>query len=833
MNVSIFLKRAKPSIIWILLLLVVFISKSVAQNTYSQFDYLTIAEGLPHNTVYCLTQDQHGFVWIGTKDGLVRYDGHTCKLFRKASDSVNNFGGKSIHSIIEDKNGNLWIGTQSEGIIFRDSQTGLFRNLSTEQPFMTLAKKWVKKIYEDKQGRIWIGTIGNGLWCYTPKTKTMRHFDNSNSPLQNAVSAIIQDEKGRIWVGTNGVGIYQFDEATHTFRRVVTKNVDGPNFQSFRKVFFSDQKGNLWVGTEGAGLYKLSLSDNQITHYTTKNGLSSDYIMGITQNKGGQLLLATDGGGLSIFDMEKSNFTTIKSSRKQGSLNTNALYNAFIDKDENLWIGTFDGGINIYKAHKTYFETFTHTGNQQNELSHRSVLSLCETKAGQIYVGTDGGGLNLFHSDSKKFENIPNSSRTIVKTLFEDSKKRIWLGYFEKGMSYFNPATKQFKHFGHNPTDATTIGANNVWSITEDKSGTIWAGILGGGVAQMIDPNKEIFKRYNFDSNNPYSISSNDVMVIFADKNDRIWVGTDTKGLNLLDKLTGKATRFQHKKDDPQSLSANDIRCIFEDSKGRLWIGTESGGLNIWLGNGKFKKFSEKDGLLSNSVMSIIEDPKGFLWIGTYKGLCRISIENNQFLNFHFSENSYFKANQFNQAAAFSSTTKRFLFWGGINGLTVIHPDNVKTFMTPPKVVFTDFKIFNQSVGSGILADGRKLFDKSLELAHQITLSYKENAFSFEVASLDFTDTRKNKYLYQLEGFDKKFQSTDSEQRTITYTNLNPGKYLFRVKGSNSYGIWSEEKHIELIITPPFWKTWWFRLLMLLITFSIAVLALKIYTARR
>lgn len=808
----------------------------LAKSDFKQFDYLTVTDGLPHNTVYCLMQDRHGFIWAGTQDGLVRYDGYECRVFKQKDEALSFFSSKSVHCILEDKQGNLWVGTQTHGINFRDVKTGQFRNLSSDATFQPLEKAWVKHLFEDREGRIWIGTIGAGLWCFEPKTKKLRHFDKNNSSLNNnAISRITQDKNGRIWIGASGVGIFYFDEKQQSFRPLHAKTAGDTDFASFRKTFFTDKQGNLWVGTEGSGLYRIRLSDLQIQRFSMRDGLTSNNIMSIAQNDQGELILATDGGGLNIFDPKTATFSSILYGKAQGKLNSNALYEIMIDRDDNVWVGTYNGGINVFKPHKTHFEAFTWTGNKAGELSHRSVLSINETRNGQIFVGTDGGGLNVFNKNTKLFSVIPNQPvgyGNVVKSIFEDTKKRLWLGYFGDGLSLFEPQSRRFRHFRTNPNDSLSIGGNNVWSITEDRTGQLWVGILGGGLARLDNAETGQFKRFNYQANNPLTISSDDITVVFADRNNQIWAGTDTEGVNLLDRKTGRFTRFFHEKGSDKSLSTNDVRCIFQDSKGRLWIGTESGGLNLWLGNGQFEHFTVQNGLISNAIMNILEDKNGFLWLSTFKGITRFEPQTKKCLNFDFSKNPYLNANQFNQATGVKDS-EGVLFFGGINGLTLIRPDDIQFLNTQPRVVFTDFKIFNQSVAIGKQPDGRIILDKDLEEAAEIHLSYADNVFSIAFASLDFTNPLNNQYAYQMEGFDRSWRTTNGEQRLITYTNLDPATYTFRVKGTNNNGVWSPEKTLKIVIDPPFWQTWWFKMIVFAALVALAWLALRIYTTRR
>lgn len=807
-----------------------------AQFSTMQFEYITIAEGLPHNTVFCLLQDKNGFMWLGTQDGLVRFDGYNCHVFRQNKADTLGFQGKSIQCLLEDKQGNLWVGTQTDGLNIRNSQTGQFESLKYNTLLAQLSKTWVKTLFEDINGRIWIGTMGKGVFVFDPKTHTLKRFDNKNSLLKdNAVSKVVQDENGTIWVGTNGKGIYYFEDNTQNFQQLHATKAGDTDFDSYRKTLFADKKGTVWVGTEGSGLYQIDLKTKRIQQFTLQNGLTSNNIMGIAEDNTGQLLLATDGGGLNVFNPKTQSVTVFTYRKKNNTLNTNALFDILIDQNKNIWIGTYNGGVNVFKVHKTRFETYTHTGNRAGELSHRSVLSLCKMADGRVLVGTDGGGLNLLDTKNKLFSTIANNPAgygNVVKTLLEDSQKRIWLGYFNDGLSLFDTKKDSFKHFRTRPNDPLSIGGNNVWSITEGDSSHLWVGVLGGGL-NFLNTKTQTFQQYRHNPNDPLSISSDDVITVLVDKHKRIWVGTNTDGLNV---LAEKKTHFTHFKQDngnPQSLSANDVRCLFQDTKGRLWVGTESAGLNLWLGEGaQFEHFTTQNGLISNAVMSILEDKKGYLWISTFKGISRFDVEKKAFLNFDFQRNPSFNANQFNQSAMVLDT-EGVLYFGGINGLTLIHPEDVLFFAEKPKLVLTDFKIFNQSVPIGKLPDGRTILAKNLEQAAEIQLSYDDNAFSFEFAALDFTEPLKNQYAYKMEGFDDKWRNTTGEQRLVTYTNLDPDTYIFRVKGTNNNGVWSDEKTIKVLIAPPFWKTWWFKLLLLMAFTALAGLALRIYTKRR
>ncbi len=805
------------------------------QSNNFHFEYITITEGLPHNTVFCLLQDKFGFMWFGTEDGLVRYDGYDCKIFKQSENDTVGFQGKSIQCLMQDKAGNLWVGTRGNGINVRAISTGNFKNISSQPALKKIANSWIKTINEDKLGRIWIGTIDDGLLVYDSKLNTSVLYNNKNCQLKsNAVSKIIQDKEGIIWVATSGTGVYYFDEKAKDFIALHSGLSNDTDFESFRKTLFVDASGNLWIGTEGSGLYMYNRTTKKIIRYTIQNGLSSNNILGIAENKNGELLLATDGGGLNILNPASSLVSVFTYDRSKKSLNTNALFDVCIDKDENVWVATYNGGVNVYKVHKTWFETFTKLGNSEGELSHRSVLSILKTHDGNIYVGTDGGGLNVFNNKEKSFSVIsetPVGYGNIVKTLFEDSEKRLWVGYYNDGLSLLNRSTGKFTHYRASIGDSTSISGNNVWAIADDLNGKIWIGLIGGGL-NLFDPQTGVFKKYINNKVDPNSICSNDIMSVFVDRSGLIWIGSANNGLDLFDRNSGNFRHHQHLKEDSNSISANDIRCIFQDSRGNLWIGTESGGLNKLIGDKIFKNYSIKEGLISNAIMGIEEDENGNIWISSFKGISRLDVKSSSILNFDFHHNAYLEANQFNQSASLSDSGK-VLYFGGINGLTVVKANEVITFNTKPNVVLTDFKIFNKSVPIGMLPDGRNIIERNLDEVSEIHLTFNNNVFSFEFAALDFTDPLKCEYAYKMDGFDANWRSTTADQRQVTYTNLDPGTYFFKVKGTNNNGIWSNEKRIKIVIAPPFWETWWFKLIVLIVLAAAAFLALSIYTKRR
>jgi ligand-binding sensor domain-containing protein/DNA-binding CsgD family transcriptional regulator len=805
----------------------------LAQSPY-YFEPITANNSLPHQTVFRVLQDKKGWLWFGTQRGLVRYDGYAYRLSGQTAAEMESIWGKPIHALFEDKQGNLWIGTHTGDLCKRNVLTGKFEYLSSSPIFQSLRNKRIQTFFEDAQGQIWIGTLDDGLFIYSPKNKQLTQFYTRNSTLtNNAVFAFVEDKKGRIWVGTAGEGINYFDPITKTFRQ---RYADVPNLNGYQKSLLLDTDNHLWIGTQGTGLYQLSLTTDSMKHFSQsdKRSLSSDAVMSLAVNKNNELLIATDGGGLNVLNLVTKQWNHYKTdNQNKGSLNTNALYDICIDADENVWVGTFNGGVNAHKAHQVRFEYFTYTGNHVNELSNRSVLGLCQTSDEQIFIGTDGGGLNVLDRKNNRFSRLNNTNpvqTNVVKTIFEDRQKRLWLGYFNGGLALFDRQRGTFKHYLSNPMDTTTISNNSVWAIAEDASGLLWVGTVGNGI-NLFDPQTGKSQRF-YNNNDPNSLSNNGIMVILSDRQQRTWVGTEGGGVNLYNPTKGNFTRFQHEANNPQSISSNFIRAIFEDKRGRLWFGTEDGGINLWLGGNKFKHWTTKNGLLSDAVMGISEDLNGYLWLSTYDGIVRFDTDKDSFQHFKFNQTLDGRANQFNQGAIVRTQNGELLF-GGINGLNIIQPNAIVPNHLQPRVLLTDFKIFDASVVNGRLG-GRTIFEGDLQDTKQMELSYKDNAFSIEFAALDFTEPMRNKYTFKMEGFDADWRFTTAEQRLVTYTNLDAGTYTFRVRATNSTGEWSsKEAVVRIRIAPPFWKTAWFQLLVFAILVSLGVIAFQIYVQRR
>jgi len=771
------------------------------------FDHLTIREGLSHNTVHCLLQDQYGYVWIGTQNGLNKYDGYGFEIYRSGESTDPGFSGKTITALFEDAKGNLWVGTEKAGINFRESGKDAFTNIKFEE----IERAGVSSFAEDNDGNIWMTTIGAGVLKYEVRTKTSQIFNEQNSNLSSNHSfSVLETGDKEICVAAAGPGL-NYLQPNGQFEHRYSPPQD--NVNGYRKQLYKDNDG-FWVATEGTGVFQIKA--NSQTRFAPGDGdfpLSSHICRDVIRASDGLVYMATDGDGLNVYDEEKGVVHSYRSILEAPtSLNSNALYSLLEDRTGNIWIGTYNGGVNLIKKNKTWFEFYTAGSVQNNSLQKPSILSIAQTVNGNIWVGTDGGGVNLLNQDNGRvsfsiYMNDPQYPTTIagnaVKTIFEDSKNRIWLGVFGAGLDRFDPNTGVFKHYSY-----SSYGSNTIWGIAERKDGKFWIATLDQGLL-IFDSETESFEKFSGGE----ALDGQPIMAVFADENDNLWLGTDNNGLFFREEGTG----LNHYKNDPKdstSISSNEVRAIFQDSKNTIWIGTESGGLNKYLGDQKFQSITKQDGLIANSVMGITEDHSGLLWISSYEGISQLNTETGEIRNFNFHTGQ--NSNQFNQMSSLTAQDGK-LYFGGINGLNAIAPESVKAANSNSSIVFTDLKIFNKSIRSGKMADGRTILKKPIESAEEINLQYGDNSFSIEFSVLDFKTSTENLFFYKMEGFDLDWQTSGVGMHSASYTNLDPGEFVFKVKNG------SEESSIKVNIKPPFWKTIWFRIFMFLLAFVLII----------
>lgn len=804
-------------------------SESTAQSINLRFESLTSENGLSQNSVRSIYQDSRQFLWFGTFDGLNRYDGFNFRIYKYDKDDPYSISGQVFSAIVEDKNGDLWIASEGNGLNRYNRLTDNFtRFLKIQNDTTSLADNRLKVLYVDKKGRLWVGT-DNGLCRYDfQKNNFIRYnkiLDTENHFQSQLIRAICEDSSGNIWIGT-WFGLIKLNPETNEYKYYYS-NASDPNSLSSSYIgsVYLDKENNIWLGTsEGLNKYNED-SDNFIRYNIDYLSKSSDKnISDIIQDNEGDIWLATNINGLIKFDPHTSTFTNfIHDKIDKGSLSSNILFSLFEDKTGIIWVGTDGGGVCKLNKRKSQFRYLSDNQINNNSLSSDKVYSIIEDKKGIIWIGTYGGGLNRFDPNAEdkkitKYVYDPNNTNSLVdnriRSLCEDDNGNIWIGT-DNGVSRLNIAARKFKNYFAG--DNSHLSGRTIFDIKKLRDGTIIIGIFGGGL-DIYDKKNDQFISFNPDPNNNKSINSNLIWTIFQDSKNNIWVGTQGGGLNLFDINKKEFQHFVNDPNNPRTLSHNTVLTMIEDKDSNLWIGTNYGINKMIRGNDgqlSFENYTVKDGLPDNNIQSILLDDKGFMWIGTNKGLSKFDTRKLTFENFDVSDG--IRSNEFFVHACYKRKSTGELMFGSNKGFNIFYPDNIKQDLFPPKVVITDFLLFNNQVQIGARIDDDIILNKSITETKELVLSYKHNIISFEFAALNFAAPDKNSFAYILEGFDADWNYVGN-RHFANYTSIAPGTYVFKVKAANSNGIWSEQTaSIKIIIVPPFYSTAWFRVLVSII----------------
>jgi len=787
----------------------------------NDFVHLTIADGLSQGSAFSILQDRKGFIWIGTEDGLNRYDGRVFKIYRP-TDAPNSLSNNTGRILFEDSQGVLWIGTLS-GLNRYNRETDDFtRYLSDPDDPNSLSHNVIYAICEDRTGTLWLGTEGGGLNSFDRKTgKFTRYLRNRGGKetaiKQKIIYSLHVDKQDVLWIATYG-GLHALDLKAGKMTVYVHDPQNAFSLSSDQvRVIFEDRKGTLWVGTDGGGLNALDRTTGKFTRYLhdykNPRSLSHNSIYAIYQDLPGNLWIATNEG-LNRYDEEKNDFAVIRNDpRNPASLSYDYVVSIFEDRSGVLWIGTRGRGINQYVRDRTKFGLYVHRPDDPDSLGSSYIRGIAEDASGNLWIGTEDKGVDFIDRKRRVVDHITYNpadraglSSNFVYSVRTDPSGAVWIGTLGGGLNRYDPRTKTFLHYHHDPRNPGSLSSDLVRCLFFDSRGTLWVGTDGGGLNRFV-PEKGSFVRYQPAPSVPGSLSHARVRVILEDRSGRIWIGTFGGGLNRYEKDTDFFTVFGHDAANPNCLCNDFVMSLNEDSAGNLWIGTEAGLNRYDPKTGTFDCFTDKDGLPNSSIYGILIDESDDIWISTNRGLARFRPSAKAVKAFDVADG--LQSNEFNGGAYYKAGNGE-MFFGGTNGLNHFFPGQISDNSLVPAVVITDFQIYNKSVGVGQKIDGRIVLDKSITETDSLTLSFRHRLISFEFAALHFAAPEKNQCAYMMEGLEKEWNFV-KDRRFASYSNLSPGRYTFRVKASNNDGLWNEEGvALKIRVIPPFWKTWWF-----------------------
>ncbi|MEO6456619.1 MAG: two-component regulator propeller domain-containing protein, partial [Ginsengibacter sp.] len=798
----------------------------LSQNKHLKFEHLQTDAGLSQSNVISILQDSRGFMWFGTRDGLNKYDGYKFTVYKNDPKNKNSISNSYIPEIIESKNGDLWIATWGGGLNKFDRKKGIFISYKNDAKNQnSISGNFITSLKEDNNGNIWVGTESAGLDMYERGKGVFVHykFDSNNirSLSDDFIKTIYEDKEKKLWIGTKHGGLNLFNTNNKTFTRFKHEDNVATSL-SFDEVntIFEDKKQQLWIGTNGGGVDLFNPKNNEFRHYKNdsrnSNSLSRNQVRVVNEDDENNIWIGTENGGLSILNPATGIFNTyVYDEIDNTSLSNNSIYSICKDAKGNMWLGTFSGGISFINR-DNQFVHFKHT-SLNNSLSDNKILCIYEDSKKNIWIGTDGGGVNLFDPVTGNFTHYlhnPANQNSIcgnyVLNICEDSQNNLWIGTWGDGVTVYNKEKNTYRHFKNDPANLNSLSSNNAWSIYEDKDKNIWIGTYGGGLNRYNAANSS-FIRYKYAENNSATgINSNNINSFYDDSNGHLWIGTESGGLNMLDKKTATFKHYLHDDNNKNTIASNIVGHVYQDEKGILWIATGSGLSAMNIKTNVIKNYTIEDGLPGNNIFGILGDDKGNLWISTNKGISGFNPATGTFKNYGIVDG--LQGNEFKDQAFCKSSSGAFYF-GGNNGFNVFYPGRIKAPAFDPPLVLTGFRIFNKEVP--VASDSiNSPLKKDITETKSITLPYSSSVIDFEFASLNYTNDGKKRYAYMLEGFDKTWNES-SDKRSASYTNLDPGRYIFKVKGLNNSGQWSSHiLNLELIITPPFWLTWWFKMLV-------------------
>lgn len=784
-----------------------------SQVKYLKFNYLTVNDGLSSNRIRCIYKDSKDYLWMGTDVGLDKYDSYQVKKYRHDDNMPGTISSDILTCIYEDIHKNLWFGTY-EGLNLYDRSGDRFqifkkRNNDTS----SLNSNCITGIVEDKKGNLWVVTDGSCLNKWNPENRTFVRYQfevqRHNLSVRPSKMAAV-DSKGYIWVGSLSPGILRFDPEKGTFKKFDDLSVKFRDF-SYKSLYI-DKLDKIWVATDGIGFFSYDPSLNKFEHFNVQGdgkGTNLNFVLDIIPENDRYLLLAVDQGGINRFDKDSKTFEYIMyDNSNDDGLNNNGIWCFHRDREGVLWVGTSGGGVNYFNPKKERFKLFTHNSNNPRSLSYNFVGSLFEDHEGMIWIGTDGGGLNVYNPQTGNFEIFKNDpadpysiSGNVIRGIAEDKNNDIWIGTWDAGLDRYDRKTGHFIRYLPDPEDSSSISNKTIWDLFIDHKNQLWISIYNIGI-DLFDVKKGVIKRFRSNPDRPGSISGSNCWFYFEDNKGRMWICTQS-GLDLYDE-TKDSFKVMHFPDD-------DIGAFYIDRDGYMLVGSNTKGLFMCSDDGTIlRTYDTKNILPNNRIHAITQDSEGDIWISTNSGLSRLNTR-IQFIK-NYTKEDGLQGNQFYQQS-FLKTRKGDLYFGGYNGLNSFCPDSLKDNTFIPPVYITDFQIFNKPVTYG--AAGSQ-FPTYISEAKEIRLNWKQSVFSFSFAAINYMHPEKSQYSYIMENFEKEWNYSDASRRYVTYTNLDPGEYTFRVRATNDDGVWNNEGvSLRIIIMPPWWKMWWFRIIVI------------------
>ncbi|NJL28795.1 MAG: hypothetical protein HC897_13330 [Thermoanaerobaculia bacterium] len=800
---------------------------------FDSVERLTVEDGLSHSTAWDVLQDRRGFLWFATANGLDRWDGNQFKVYQHEPDDPESISSNVLLRLFEDSRGDLWIGTRGRGLNRFDVAEERFERYeqTPDDPHSLLGQE-VWSLMEDRSGRLWVGTdaglnllgpdhatfarfahdaadpdsLAEGtvrkiledrqgtLWIVTSETLELARYDPQRERLipvprpkalegLGAASSLTahEDQQGRLWIGTTE-GLARLDQDREQLRRfdaLVGKRVDE---------IFETRTGEIWLGTE-EGVFVISVSADgeetirQFRHRPEDpHSLSSDEILGFCEDRSGILWIASRKD-ITKLNRRREQFTAFRNRPGMSpSVGGQLVMAVAADARGVVWVGTQDAGLTAIDRERGTSVVYRAEPERSDRLASDKVNAVVAGPEDELWIGTNGGGLHRLEADRRTFTRWrrnamgSNAPSDFIYCLLLDRRGHLWIGTYDEGIEHLDPATRRLERFRHDPTDPTSLSSDDVYFLYEDRRGDLWVATFGGL--------------------------------------NRLPLGQSPEARAF--------TRFVRDPNDPTSLSSNNVTAVLEDGAGDFWVGTVDGLNRLDRGGGGFRRYGRKDGLADPRVVALAEGDDGEVWMSTGRGISRFDPRTETFRSYDTANGihgSVFRIGVVSQSA------RGEIFFGGDGGVTAFFPKMITDDPVPPAVVVTELRLFNEPVSLRRRDPSSPLL-RSIVDSPDLVLSHRQYVIGFELAALHFASPRKNRYAYRLEGFDDGWIETTPGMHFAQYTNLPAGDYIFRVKASNSDGVWNEAgTAIKVSVEPAPWRTWWaYSLYALALTGSVLAL---------
>jgi ligand-binding sensor domain-containing protein/signal transduction histidine kinase/DNA-binding NarL/FixJ family response regulator len=769
--------------------------------------HYTQKDGLSFNIINSIAQDNQGFIWFATGNGLNRFDGINFRTFKSDLQDSSGIPGNYIQKIFKDHKGTFWISSR-KGLYSFDLKTEKFRRQAVVAGTKPDDITWIS---ENAQGKFWIGTTGNGFSAVDPSTGHFVNYNRKNLKglPSNDILCVEEDSAGKLWLGTQDEGLCVFKIYDRKpAERVTIKNKGLANSRVNR--IYQDHLKNTWIATSNGLWFYSYRTDTFHQIDASRYHLRSNVFLSLIEDKRHQLYIGLQDGGLYHMDMDKystadpSAFVFDQVENENGyNITSRSVEELFLDRDENLWLGTYGDGLFMLSRNAAKFQQFRKTMTDNSGESDVRFYGMCVDTQGYLWLGTDGDGIYKTRRDGTVIKHYRATGAAgsltdnAILSAYKDSRGNLWFGTYARGLLLYHPETDGFTSFKHDPSNPGSLPCNDVRVIREDRNHNIWVGTNGGGLARL-DPAQQKFTSYTSANS---GLTSNDVRAIEADERGNLWLGTYGGGLNYFVAAQNQIHPWLQHEKDRISLAGKIIYALHLDQQKRLWIGSEGEGLLVYYTDkNTVRRLNEKDGMADNTVYAILEESPGKLWVSTNDGISKIDFGRHKVYN--FNSNDGLQGKQFNAGSAIVADKGNLMIFGGTEGWNLFHPKEIRPSKYKPQIRITGLQLYGRE-------ENDKGDLKHISRYHEITLQSNQSVFSIQYVALNFVYPRDAQYAYKMEGLDNDWNYVKS-QRSATYRYLQPGRYTFKVKTTNEDDVWQDDyASVDILVLPPWYKSWW------------------------